>query len=58
MPTYTYECEKDEIIIEVVHGMAESPIVSCEACGAPMNRIIHVSEVIFLGGGWADDGYQ
>jgi putative FmdB family regulatory protein len=38
MPTYDYECEKCGSVHEVMHGMSESPQVSCLECGTACHK--------------------
>ena len=41
MPTYVYGCPEsnDHPRKEVVHKMAENPVIKCDTCGTVMHRI-------------------
>jgi len=39
MPTYTYRCEKCELVFEEFHSMSET-VEKCEKCGSSVKRVL------------------
>jgi putative FmdB family regulatory protein len=56
MPTYEYRCKKGHDF-EVVQRMADDPIVECEVCGAPVQRVFSPIAVHFKGTGFYNTDY-
>ncbi|MDK2785620.1 MAG: hypothetical protein PWQ80_299 [Thermotoga sp.] len=52
MPMYRYVCEECGYETTVMHGINESPEVTCEECGARMKRTIGRVGIIFKGSGF------
>jgi putative FmdB family regulatory protein len=40
MPDYTYQCNECGGERHVVHSIRQDPEITCEACGAPMTRVL------------------
>src|SRR5207248_2240583 len=40
MPIYEYRCEQGHKF-EVMQRMSDDPVVSCETCAAPVERVFH-----------------
>jgi putative FmdB family regulatory protein len=52
-PSYDYRCVSCDIIVEVQHGMKESPVILCACCDQPMTRVISGGAgIIWKGTGW------
>jgi putative FmdB family regulatory protein len=56
MPTYEYRCEQGHTF-EVVQRMSDDPLVSCETCDAPVQRVFHPVAVHFKGSGFYNTDY-
>jgi putative FmdB family regulatory protein len=56
MPIYEYRCEKGHTF-EVMQRMADDPIVACETCEAPVQRVFHPVAVHFKGSGFYNTDY-
>jgi putative FmdB family regulatory protein len=56
MPIYEYRCE-DGHTFEVMQRMSDDPLVSCEACEAPVQRVFHPVAVHFKGSGFYNTDY-
>ena len=56
MPIYEYRCEKGHTF-EVMQRMSDDPIVSCETCEAPVQRVFHPVAVHFKGSGFYNTDY-
>jgi putative FmdB family regulatory protein len=56
MPIYEYKCEKGHVF-EVMQRMADDPVVSCETCSAPVERVFHPIAVHFKGSGFYNTDY-
>jgi putative FmdB family regulatory protein len=56
MPTYEYRCKKGHDF-EVMQRMADDPIVECEVCGAPVQRVFSPVAVHFKGTGFYNTDY-
>ena len=56
MPTYEYRCEQGHTF-EATQRMADEPLVSCETCEAPVQRVFHPVAVHFKGSGFYNTDY-
>src|SRR6202035_3043790 len=56
MPTYEYRCERGHTF-EATQRMADDPLVSCETCEAPVQRVFHPVAVHFKGSGFYNTDY-
>jgi putative FmdB family regulatory protein len=56
MPIYEYRCENGHTF-EVMQGMTEDPLVSCQTCEAPVQRVFHPVAVHFKGSGFYTTDY-
>ncbi len=56
MPIYEYRCDKGHTF-EVMQRMSDDPLVSCEACAAPVQRVFHPVAVHFKGSGFYNTDY-
>jgi putative FmdB family regulatory protein len=56
MPIYEYKCEKGHVF-EVMQRMADDPVVTCETCEAPVERVFHPVAVHFKGSGFYNTDY-
>ena len=56
MPIYEYRCEKGHTF-EVMQRMSDDPVVSCETCEAPVQRVFHPVAVHFKGSGFYNTDY-
>jgi putative FmdB family regulatory protein len=56
MPIYEYRCEQGHTF-EVLQRMTEDPVVSCETCSAPVERVFHPVAVHFKGSGFYNTDY-
>ena len=56
MPIYEYRCEHGHTF-EVMQRMSDDPIVSCESCDAPVQRVFHPVVVHFKGSGFYNTDY-
>lgn len=56
MPIYEYRCEKGHEF-EVIQRMSDDPVVECEECGAPVERIFNPVAVHFKGSGFYTTDY-
>jgi len=56
MPIYEYRCENGHQF-EVMQSMSAAPLTSCEACGAPVQRVFHPVAVHFKGKGFYNTDY-
>ena len=56
MPIYEYRCENGHLF-EVMQKMTDSPVTSCEECGAPVQRVFHPVAVHFKGSGFYNTDY-
>lgn len=52
MPTYSYKCLECGEMVDVFHKMSETPIVKCELCKTPMQKIISSGFGISFNGDW------
>lgn len=60
MPTYSYQCQKCETVLNVFHSMSATPRISCEQCGSRrMKRLIGSGAgIIFKGSGFYQTDYK
>ena len=56
MPIYEYRCTKGHTF-EVIQGMSDDPVATCEVCGAPVERVFHPVAVHFKGSGFYSTDY-
>ena len=56
MPIYEYRCEQGHTF-EVMQRMTDNPVVSCETCAAPVERVFHPVAVHFKGSGFYNTDY-
>ena len=56
MPIYEYRCDNGHNF-EVVQRMTDDPIVVCETCQAPVQRVFHPVAVHFKGKGFYNTDY-
>jgi putative FmdB family regulatory protein len=56
MPIYEYRCQRGHTF-EVLQRMSDDPIVSCETCEAPVERVFHPVAVHFKGSGFYNTDY-
>lgn len=50
MPTYDYQCEKCEIVEEVIHSIKDNPVQRCPKCKKQMERLIGSGSCVIVGG--------
>jgi putative FmdB family regulatory protein len=56
MPIYEYRCKKGHTF-EVRQSFNDEPIIKCEVCGAPVQRVFHPVAVHFKGSGFYNTDY-
>jgi putative FmdB family regulatory protein len=56
MPIYEYRCLNGHTF-EVIQGMSDDPVETCEVCGAPVERVFHPVAVHFKGSGFYSTDY-
>ena len=56
MPTYEYRCEKGHDF-EVMRRMSDDPVIECQVCGAPVQRVFSPVAVHFKGTGFYSTDY-
>ncbi len=56
MPIYEYRCEQGHTF-EVMQRMSDDPVVTCETCAAPVERVFHPVAVHFKGKGFYNTDY-
>ena len=56
MPIYEYRCEQGHTF-EVMQRMSDDPVVVCETCEAPVERVFHPVAVHFKGSGFYNTDY-
>ena len=56
MPIYEYRCEQGHTF-EVMRRMADDPVMSCQTCSAPVERVFHPIAVHFKGSGFYNTDY-
>jgi putative FmdB family regulatory protein len=45
MPVYQYECTPCLVVYEVLHGMNDPPLKSCQKCGGSVRRLISAPRI-------------
>jgi len=56
MPIYEYRCQRGHTF-EVLQRMSDDPVVACETCEAPVQRVFHPVAVHFKGSGFYNTDY-
>jgi putative FmdB family regulatory protein len=56
MPIYEYRCDKGHTF-EVMQRMTDDPVMSCQTCEAPVQRVFHPVAVHFKGSGFYNTDY-
>jgi putative FmdB family regulatory protein len=56
MPTYEYRCKQGHDF-EVMQRMSDDPIVECEVCGAPVQKVFSPVAVHYKGKGFYSTDY-
>src|SRR6202011_337794 len=56
MPIYEYKCEQGHVF-EIMQRMSDDPLVSCQTCEAPVQRVFHPVAVHFKGSGFYNTDY-
>jgi putative FmdB family regulatory protein len=56
LPIYEYRCTNGHVF-EVMQSMSDDPILVCEQCGAPVERVFHPVAVHFKGKGFYSTDY-
>ena|SRR5436309_1124193 len=56
MPIYEYRCEQGHTF-EVMQRMTDDPVVTCQTCEAPVQRVFHPVAVHFKGSGFYNTDY-
>jgi putative FmdB family regulatory protein len=56
MPIYEYRCGQGHTF-EVMQRMTDDPVVSCQTCDAPVERVFHPVAVHFKGKGFYNTDY-
>jgi putative FmdB family regulatory protein len=56
MPIYEYRCQQGHNF-EVMQRMSDDPVVSCETCAAPVERVFRPVAVHFKGSGFYNTDY-
>jgi putative FmdB family regulatory protein len=56
MPIYEYRCEQGHTF-EVMQRMTDDPVVSCQTCESPVQRVFHPVAVHFKGSGFYNTDY-
>jgi putative FmdB family regulatory protein len=56
MPIYEYRCKQGHTF-EVMQRMTDGPVVACETCAAPVDRVFHPIAVHFKGSGFYNTDY-
>jgi putative FmdB family regulatory protein len=56
MPIYEYRCEQGHTF-EVMQRMTDDPVVSCQTCESPVERVFRPVAVHFKGSGFYNTDY-
>ena len=56
MPIYEYRCENGHLF-EVMQKITDDPVIACETCEAPVQRVFHPVAVHFKGSGFYNTDY-
>jgi len=52
LPLYEYRCRKCGARIEKIQKFSDPPLVTCEACGGQLERLLSPPAIQFKGSGW------
>ncbi|RJQ32138.1 MAG: zinc ribbon domain-containing protein [Actinobacteria bacterium] len=58
MPTYEYKCSKCEKTFELLQGVNEKPVKTCQFCDGEVSRVFHPVGVIYKGSGFYTTDYK
>src|SRR5438270_8621956 len=56
MPIYEYRCDQGHTF-EVMQRMSDDPLVTCQTCDSPVQRVFHPVAVHFKGSGFYNTDY-
>jgi len=56
MPIYEYRCQQGHRF-EVMQRMSDDPVMSCQTCSSPVERVFHPVAVHFKGKGFYNTDY-
>jgi putative FmdB family regulatory protein len=56
MPIYEYRCQQGHTF-EVMQRMSDDPVLICETCASPVDRVFHPVAVHFKGSGFYNTDY-
>ncbi len=56
MPIYEYRCDNGHIF-EAMQSFSDEPLTECEACGAPVQRVMYAPTIHFKGNGFYSTDY-
>jgi putative FmdB family regulatory protein len=57
MPIYEYKCKKCGKEFEVLQGVTDAPVQTCQSCGGPVNKLMSLSTFHLKGSGWYATDY-
>ncbi len=57
MPTYEYRCDACGATYELFQKMSDPPLETCEACGAPVRKVLYPVAIHFKGSGFYTTDY-
>ena len=57
MPTYESRCDACGATYELFQKMSEPPLETCEACGAPVRKVLYPVAIHFKGSGFYTTDY-
>ena len=57
MPIYEYRCDDCGALFEVFQKMSDDPLVECEQCGGPLQKVLHPVAIHFKGSGFYTTDY-
>ncbi|MGC9219836.1 MAG: FmdB family zinc ribbon protein [Solirubrobacteraceae bacterium] len=57
MPIYEYKCDAGHVF-EVIQSFRDEPLVSCEVCGAPVQKVLYPAAIHFKGSGFYNTDYK
>ena len=52
MPIYEYRCRECATVFEKLQKLSDPPLAVCEACGAPVDKLVSQTAFAFKGTGW------
>jgi putative FmdB family regulatory protein len=59
MPLYEYVCGNCGVRLEVIQKFSDTPLVTCDTCGAnALNRVVSPPAITFKGSGWYITDYS